>query len=60
MVPQGGNEPFPLLSIDGPRVVGNSNPELFEGFRRLPGPDEQDCEVEADDCGMRELGGQRA
>ena len=55
MLPQGGNEPFPLLSIDGPGLVGNSKLEFFERFRRLPGPEKEDCEVEADHRCVRKL-----
>src|SRR5260221_5019050 len=59
MLPKGGSELSPLLSIDGPGLVGNSNFEFLERFRRLASPGEQDRKVEADDGCVRELGRER-
>ena len=59
MLPEGRNKLPCLLGIDRSRLVVNRKPELFQRFRRLPGPHEQEREVKTDDGGVRELARQR-
>src|SRR6266849_3911789 len=59
MVPEGRNERPGLVCVDRSRLVRDRDSQLFQRFCRLPRPDEEQREVEADDGRPWKLARQR-